>query len=290
MKVTIKIFFLLFAISLAIGGVMVYAKTKVEPPMTIKQVDQYAEDIATSRKALVSVKNEVMEDSIFFTAIDRINVFNLENKIQSDRSDKYLDNCMNAYCSLFMNRCFSEFKKSVWNDNEHNNILSRVSVLKSLLHSDKSMALTKQETDSLNLITRVISDYRQARRISRSTVFSGVANAQSVISQANSFSNNGYLRNCTDLMSSLRNVKSEIATSHYNYVSTQVDKLSQYRYFSKTYYENTLIPHVDAVTTEYDNKAQSLYGSKRDVNALWQRARGFYDQAMSYYGNTETNN
>ena len=90
MKVTIKIFFLLLAISLAIGGVMVYAKTKVEPPMTIKQVDQYAEDIATSRKALVSVKNEVMEDSIFFTAIDRINVFNLENKIQSDRSDKYL--------------------------------------------------------------------------------------------------------------------------------------------------------------------------------------------------------
>lgn len=290
MKVTIKIFFLLLAISLAIGGVMVYAKTKVDPPTAIKQVDQYAEDIATSRKVLVSVKNEEMEDSIFFTTIDRIRVFNKENKIQSDRSDKYLDNCMNAYCSLFTNRCFSEFKKSVWNDNEHNNILSRVSVLKSLLHSDKSMVLTKQETDSLNLITRIISDYRQARRISRSTVFSGVANAQSVISQANSFSNNEYLRNCTDLINSLKNVKSEIATSHYNYVSAQVDKLSQYRYFSKNYYENTLIPHVDAVTTEYDNKAQSLYGSKRDVNVLWQRARGFYDQAMSYYGNTETNN
>ena len=290
MKVTIKILFLLLAISLAIGVVMVYAKTKVDPPTTIKQVDQYADDISASQKSLVSANNEAKEDSIFFTTIDRVSVFNKENKIQFEKSDKYLDNCMNVYCSLFMSRCFSAFDKSVWNDNEHNKILSRISELKSMLHSDKTTVLTKQETDSLNLITRVISDYRQAKRISRSTVYSGVSSAQSIISQANSFSNNGYLRHCTDLMKSLGNVKSEIANSHYNYVSAQVNKLSQYRYFSKTYYENTLIPHVDAVTTEYDNKAQALYGSKRDVNALWQRARGFYDQAMSYYSNIETNN
>ena len=290
MKVTIKIFFLLLAISLAIGGIMVYAKTKVAPPIALKQINQYSNDIAMTRRSLAEAKDASKEDSIYFTIMDRVKVYELENKLNLNEADKCLDECTSCYCPLFMDRCFSKFNESLWLDCDHNIILNRISELKALSHSDKSMVLTRSEVDSLNLISSIISDYRQARKISKSSSFDGVANAQSVIIQAKKFSRNSYLRNCTELKNSLASVKTSIALSHYNYVSSQVDKLSQYRYFSKTYYEDTLIPHVDAVTTEYDNKAQSLYGSKRDVNALWQKARNYYDQAMSYYGVSNDNN
>lgn len=62
-----------------------------------------------------------------------------------------------------------------------------------------------------------------------------------------------------------------------------VSKLSQYRSYSKTYYDNTLVPQVDAAVTEYDNKASALYGSKRDVNVLWNRAKSYYNEASLYF-------
>lgn len=80
-------------------------------------------------------------------------------------------------------------------------------------------------------------------------------------------------------------MRSEIAQSHYRYISAQVEKLSQYRYFGQSYYDNTLVPQVDAAVTEYDNKAVALYGKKQNVEPLWARARGYYDQASSYYNN-----
>lgn len=79
--------------------------------------------------------------------------------------------------------------------------------------------------------------------------------------------------------------KTSIAQSHYAYISAQVEKLSEYRFYGQQYYENTLVPQVDAAVTEYDNKANTLYGSKKDVNVLWNRARGYYNEASNYYNN-----
>lgn len=284
MKNTIKILLLILAISLAIGGIMVYAKTKVDPPKALKQIDQYSIDISTNRNALAKVKDISKEDSIFRTVIDRIYVYQMEDKLNTDASNKCLDEFTSTYCPLFLDRCFTVFNNSVWFESDHKMILNRISLLKAISHDDKSTVLTGSTIDSLNLVSGVISDYRQARRIAITLTFSGVSSAKSIIAQADKFSENIYLKNCTDLITSLKSVKPSIASSHYNYVLSQVEKLSQYRYYSKLYYESSLIPYVDAVTTEYDEQAQKLYGSKRDVNALWQKARTYYDQAMIYYG------
>lgn len=150
-------------------------------------------------------------------------------------------------------------------------------------HSDNTDVIKNSTYDSLNVIVQIISKYKQARRISRSTNFTGISNAQSVISRARQFANDKYLSNCTDLKNALNSVRNEIAQSHYRYISAQVEKLSQYRYYSQSYYDNTLVPQVDAAVTEYDNKAAALYGKKQSVEPLWVRARGFYNQASSYY-------
>ena len=91
------------------------------------------------------------------------------------------------------------------------------------------------------------------------------------------------MSNCLDLVTALNSVKGNIAESHYNYITSQVEELSQYRYLSKIFYENTLIPHVSEVLDVYDREAVSLYGSKRDFDLLFKRALNYVEQASLYH-------
>lgn len=146
---------------------------------------------------------------------------------------------------------------------DHSYMLIVSKRLHSVKHTDGSKVLRKTTIDSLTLVENIISDYRQARIISRSTAYKGVSSAQNTINQAKKYANDTYISKCIDLRNALNNVRAGIAQSHYNYISSQVEKLSEYRYYGQQYYENTLVPQVDAAVTEYDNKANALYGAKK---------------------------
>ena len=283
MKVAIKVLVLVFAVSLAIGGVMIYAKTRVEPPVAPKQTNQFLDDLSISYSKVGESKNYAQEDSTFYMALNKIEIFQKENKISKSDADKEMDKLLVKYCPLFIQRSFDKFKKSIWYESDHKYMLEMANKLKKVRHSDGLSALNKNSLDSISQIESIIGRYNKARSISRQTKFTGVSNAQNVISQARQFANDSWLSNCTDLVHALNNVRPSIAESHYHYVCSYVDKLSQYRSYSQAYYENTLVPQVDAVVTEYDNKASALYGTKRDVNSLWSKARSYYNEASEYY-------
>ena len=285
MKTTLKIGILLIALVLAVGGIMIYAKTKVNPPTTPRQIDVYSSDLAQCKISLQNVSKKESVDSVFFTIIDRIRIYSQEGKIRDAVTNKELDDAVGIYMPMYLRRCFEKFEQSVWYDSEHARMLVEIADLRKIKHSDNTDVINNSTQDSLNIIIQTINRYKQARRISKSTRFTGVSNAQSIISQARLLANDKYLSNCTDLKNALNSVRSEIAQSHYRYISAQVEKLSQYRYFGQSYYDNTLVPQVDAAVTEYDNKAVALYGKKQNVEPLWARARGYYDQASSYYNN-----
>ena len=285
MKTTLKIGILLVALILAVGGIMIYAKTKVNPPTTPKQIDVYSSDLAQCKISLQNASKKESVDSVFFTIIDRIRIYSQEGKIRDAVTNKELDDAVGIYMPMYLRRCFEKFEQSVWYDSDHARMLVEIADLRKIKHSDNTNVIDNSAQDSLNIIIQTINRYKQARRISKSTRFTGVSNAQSIISQARLLANDKYLSNCTDLKNALNSVRSEIALSHYRYISAQVEKLSQYRYFGQSYYDNTLVPQVDAAVTEYDNKAVALYGKKQNVEPLWARARGYYDQASSYYNN-----
>lgn len=285
MKITAKILILVLSIALAIGGVMMYAKTRVEPPTAFQPINQFEKDLNQSYSKLKKSDSVRQEDSIYVQTIDRISVFEKESRLTPAESDKHQDKLLGCYSPIFLKRCFSKFDNPVWNIADHNYMLTVSNRLQSVKHSDKSQVLHKSTLDSLILVEKIISNYRQAKSISRSTAYHGVANAQNTINQAKNYANDKYLSKCTDLRNALNSVKANIAQSHYSYISAQVEKLSEYRYYSKQYYENTLVPQVDAAVTEYENKATSLYGSKKDVNVLWNKARGYYNEASNYYNN-----
>lgn len=285
MKVTVKILILVLSIALAIGGVMVYAKTHVEPPVAFQPINQFEKDLNHLYSDLKKAGAAREEDMIYLKTIDRISVFENENRLTQVESDKYRDKLVDCYSPIFLKRCFSAFDKSDWKDMDHSYMLIVSKRLHSVKHTDGSKVLRKTTIDSLTLVENIISDYRQARIISRSTAYKGVSSAQNTINQAKKYANDTYISKCIGLRNALNNVRAGIAQSHYNYISSQVEKLSEYRYYGQQYYENTLVPQVDAAVTEYDNKANALYGAKKDVDVLWNRARGYYNEASNYYNN-----
>ena len=285
MKVTVKILILVLSIALAIGGVMVYAKTRVEPPVAFQPINQFEKDLNHLYSDLKKAGDASEEDMIYLKTIDRISVFENENRLTQVESDKHRDKLVDCYSPIFLKRCFAAFDKSDWKDMDHSYMLIVSKRLHSVKHTDGSKVLRKTTIDSLTLVENIISDYRQARIISRSTAYKGVSSAQNTINQAKKYANDTYISKCIDLRNALNNVRAGIAQSHYNYISSQVEKLSEYRYYGQQYYENTLVPQVDAAVTEYDNKANALYGAKKDVDVLWNRARGYYNEASNYYNN-----
>lgn len=283
MKVFVKILILVFAVTLAIGGVMIYAKTKVDPPMAPHQTNQYLKDLSDNYNMYGRSISGNQEDSILFVTWNRINIFQQEGKITNKEADKGIDILVEKYVPLFLNRSFALFKQNVWKGSDHIYILGIISSLKQIKYTDGKIALKKDNRDSLALVESIIGHYNQAILISKQTRFSSVSNAQATISRARQFANDSWLSNCTELVRALKNVKPALAESHYYYAVSMVEKLTQYRSLSKSYYDGTLVPQVDAAVTEYDNKASTLYGSKKDVDVLWKRAKSYYNEASLFY-------
>lgn len=285
MKVTAKIIILVIAITIAIGGVMIYAKTKVEPPVATKPIDQFSHNIEMCFKSFATANESMQQDSIMQTTLNKINIYVAESKIDLQKGDSDIDKLLSLYSRLFVKRSLAKFSQSVWHDADHTAMLSVISRLRQIKHSDNTVALAKTTADSLSQIENVISKYKQARAICRRTSFSGISNARSTISQARQFAKDPYLSHCTDLISALGSVKSNIAASHYNYVCGMVAKLAQFKSYSQSYYNNTLVPQVEEAITHYDDNAKSLYGTKRNVEDLWNRSRVYYSNALEYYNN-----
>lgn len=152
MKVTAKIFILVLSIALAIGGVMVYAKTRVEPPVAFQPINQFEKDLNHLYSDLKKASAAREEYMIYLKAIDRISVFEKENRLTQAESDKHRDKLIDGYSVIFLKRCFSAFDKSVWKDLDHDYMLIVSKRLHSVKHSNGSKVLNKTTIDSLSLI------------------------------------------------------------------------------------------------------------------------------------------
>ncbi len=283
MKVAIKIFILLLAVILAVGGIMIYAKTKVEPPVALSPVDQFSIDLIQCNAAIIKGDGPKEIDYNYISALERIKVYQQEHKLQVSQVDKSLGNLVLTYSPIFLKHCFKTFQERVCNDGDHGYMLLRIRGLKELKHNDGTPVLLKSTSDSLDQVSRIIADYKQARIISRSNRFTGVSNARYTINQAAQYANNQYLSNCLELVNALNSVKDKMGESHYSYVLSQVEELSQFRFYGKDFYENTLIPQVSEVLSEYDKEAVALYGSKRDFDSLFKRALNYAEQAVLFH-------
>ena len=156
MKTTLKIGILLVALILAVGGIMIYAKTKVNPPTTPKQIDVYSSDLAQCKTSLKNASDKESADSAFLTTIDRIKIYRQEDKIRDVDADKELDDAVGIYMPKYLRRCFEKFEQSVWYDSDHARILTEITNLRKIKHSDNTDVINNSTIDSLNEINSIL--------------------------------------------------------------------------------------------------------------------------------------
>ncbi len=268
---------------------MMFAKTRVEPPIAIGAVDQYAEAIleSVSQFAKLDSDNESeYDDKLYALTKLKIDVFLYENRITTQTGDDSIDKLFAAYVPRFLKRSFDAFKQRTWRSDDHKYMLSVAAKLKKVKHSDNTMALTQKDQESINLMEDIISDYNDAWRISSQVVFSGVENAKKVIQEASAYTSDEYLKNCAELVSALNRVKPAIAQSHYEYVQEQVDRLKEYKFFGEDYYKKRLVPEVTVAVKGF-KELSALYGMQDKASSIERISEDLWATADIYYKGIE---
>lgn len=283
MKTTVKIVILALSLLVAIGGIMVFEKTIVEPPKALKQVDSYAIELEKNLGLFNQSLSVRQQDSLWLQIMDKIYVFAGESKLTDEIFDHSMDRLWSLYAPLFIDRSFHLFKQSQWDERDHLYMLNVIDLLRQAEHSDGSKVLVNTQAESLRSVEQIISTYRQAKALCSQTNYMGIANARQRIQKAEQYAKDKWLSYCISLVNDLKQLKREIGQSHYHFIESKVEELSRYGAYTEESYMNTLVPQVNAVVLEYDEQAQTLYDSKLSVDGLWSRARSYYDQAIKYY-------
>ncbi len=277
-----KIALLIVSIVIAVGGVLIFAKTRVEPPKALKPVDQYAMDLQNEVNKLSTFRNDIRKaDSLFLLTKKKIEVYATENKIDAQEKDTYDKQMLEAFVPLLIQYSYGIFSQSTWYEGDLSYIKERITIVRSSPVVFANMS--NQYKADINELGKVLSRYRDARRVSMHRSYHGIASAQKSISLAKEYANDRWLRNCTGLVNDLNQVRPSIGQSHYYYVQSQVNKLADYRSYSWSYFDNTLVQHVSDQIDVYKNNARKLYGSNYDVDQLLSEARYYYQQAKSYH-------
>lgn len=283
MKTSVKILILvLFSIG-AIAGVLVFAKTRVAPPSNLDLVNQYTINLESETKSFDNIKDFSESRTAYIRIDDRLQRFLNENAIDSKVSDEYRKKIDESYGKVLSSYSFGLLQKSVWPEDNLNEMLAMLSSLKGDKLTTGENAVTDDFIASANKINNIVGEYRAALRLSRNTSFNGVNDASTKIQKAKSYRSADYLKNNAALVSALDILPSRIAQSHYSHVNSLVNALGNYGGVTKEYYMNTLIPRADNAITEYKNT--KIYGaSKPSVSDLENRAVSLVTSAMNYYG------
>lgn len=280
MKLSIKIILLVCFVVIAIGAVLIFVKTQLEPPRNLAFKDPYAkplnEDVQkVGSQAFPQCKGD------FAKAYHKIRFMNQEQLLNNEQADGLIVKIDTAYGNRIVDYAFRIFNSSNWPDENLNATTAAIASLRNDKLSNGQKAITQEMEGSFRKVDGVINDYRQAWAFARNTGFHSVADAQQRINSVGTYRNKPYISNNTALMAALNNVPANIANAHYNYVSGQVNRLRGYTGMSESSFDN-LVDQVNRVIAEYKNTG--IYGSnKKSVGPLESTMSQLATKAYEHY-------
>ena len=129
---TSKIIILTTAIIIAVGAVLYFIKTVVDPPVAVEQRNLHAEMLDSSiSKFKNSQKSKNFDDSLYLAIKDKISIFFSEEFISEAQKDVATASLVQAYVPLFRDDCYNKFNATVWKESDHKQIESRINDLRS---------------------------------------------------------------------------------------------------------------------------------------------------------------
>lgn len=284
MKTPVKILILVIVFLGLISGIFIFAKTRISPPKDIETINQFANRLQSDFEVFDSISdyNECRKE--YLKIDDKLTLLYTENIIDSEIKDEYKGKINDKFGDLLISHSFDMLKKSVWPEDQINDINALISQLKNEKLISGDVAVSDNFIKQANNFNSIINSYREALRFSKNTSFNGISDASSKIAKVKKYLSQPYLKNNAVLVNALNAMPKKIAQSHYNSVSNIVSSLNNYHNVPKEHYVNTLIPHADKAIQDYKNT--KIYGgSKPGISSLEDRAGNMVKSAMNYYGN-----
>ena len=266
-----KILVLIFAALLAVGAVLYFVKTMLDPPARVPADSGYVELIDEAVAEYADSRQGAYETS-YRPVLDRIERFHNEGKITGTEYDRARTDAAAIYAPRLAQDCYRRLMMD-WNDDDMNEMENRIyRLLNQRLYSSGAPVIDNdaESARSINEIADVLKLSREARNMCSSPTFISLTSSRSKMIKVRSYLTNQYLKHNSSLIRTINDYGGMLGQQHYSELSNQVDALAAYTTMSYDEF-NSQYNEALAAISEYDNNAAPVYGNTIDTAPLRSR-------------------
>ena len=283
MKTPVKILILFVAVVVAVGGVLLYMKIIMAPPIEMGTKNQYTEYLGSLTQNLKDSAVNDMEQRFqrFSDMNDRLT---REELITVEEGQKSYNDFILVYAPKFSDWGINLFRQPEWNGSQLNWMVGRINDLNSIKTGRNESLIAKEAPDTkieFDKIKNIVGKYHDAVALA-SSKYSSLADSKNKIDRSREFLNDEYLKNNTSLRSSLSALPQKLEAGHYASLRSQVGSLGNFERYSRNEYDK----HSDKVVQsikEYQANANSVYGRSSDINGLISQASTLMLKAQEFF-------
>lgn len=283
-KNVLKITLIAMAIVLAVGAVLVFLKTRVQPPKQLTYVNPYTEDIHQASKNIANADEQALETE-FQRTTNRIKQMRQENLITDEEYTNCISEFVNAYVPAFRSWCEQRFNKSLWPGETIHFMRSRINEVKRYNTESGNSILCEENTAKIDEVSKVLNDYDTAWRL-QSVAIRSSSDSKSNLAKASQYKQDNLLSKCTALVNMLNNLPSRYQQLHYNHIDTLVRGLSMSHFQSKTQILEWADKYKNAknAVNDYNSVASSIYHTSTNdfnLNSYYSQAKNSFRDKIS---------
>ena len=256
----IKVILLVLAVVVCVTGVLIFMKTRVQPPTRIDYINPYTEDIHKESERLENATDADISMG-FPLIINRIELMKQENLLTEGEQEECLNEFVNSYIPAFRLWCENQFSQSVWPKETLDFMQQRLNELNHYkTHPDGSALISEENTTRVEEVRKILKDYNEAWTLGRIQI-KKASDSRTHLRKANAFKQDPHLSKCTALVNFLNQLPSKYQKSHYNHVKAKVDKLGMTHYPQAEQIHQWAEQYKASkeAIKDYNSVAQSLY-------------------------------
>ena len=262
-KNLLKATLIFLAVIIAVTGILVFMKTRVQPPKRITFVNQYTDNIHQESVKLENVTEKELKND-FKLILNRIEMMQRENLITEEERTASINEYLNAYVPAFRTWCEDKFNQSVWSQSNLSFMRQRINEIKRY-QSNGDDIINADNMSKLNEVENILTKYYAAWKLEKISIHNS-QESRINLNKAKEYKQDPHLSKCTALMNSLNRLTSRYQQSHYNYVNKLVQKLDMSNYPTKYTMNEWAENYTTAKSAinDYNSVASSLYGVSTD--------------------------
>lgn len=283
-KNVLKITLIAMAIVLAVGAVLVFMKTRVQPPTRLTYVNQYTANIHQAAESIANADERALETE-FQRVTNRIKLMQQESLITNEEYTGSVSEFVNAYVPAFRNWCEQRFNQSAWPGETIRFMRSRINEVNRYNAEGGNSIVSGENATKLGEVSKVLNDYDTAWRL-QSVAIRSSSDSKSNLAKASQYKQDNLLSKCTALVNMLNNLPSRYQQLHYNHIDTLVIGLSMSHFQSKTQILEWADKYKNAknAVNDYNSVASSIYHTSTNdfnLNSYYSQAKNSFRDKIS---------